>query len=81
MGLCSNGVHGEFLPEGFLFTPVSKPVIDSDFSDQIGAKALSFGGRDTPLKTLSSMGNRFYRVKITVLILFEEKKFKENTAR
>lgn len=63
MGLSSDGVHGQLLPEGLLFSPVGKPVIDSDFSDQIRAEALSFGGGDTSLKTLGSAGTQMYKVK------------------
>lgn len=53
----SDCIHGQLLPEGFLFTPVGEPVVDSHFRDQIRAEALSFGGGDTSLKTLSSVGN------------------------
>ncbi len=58
VGRHSDGIHGQLLPEGFLFTPVGKPVIDSHFGDQIRAEALSFGGGDASLKTLGSVGNR-----------------------
>lgn len=62
VGLCSDGVHGQLLPEGFLFPPVSKPVVDSHFSDQIRAEALSFGGRHTSLKTLGPARKPVYKV-------------------
>lgn len=63
MGLSSDGVHGQLLPEGFLFSPVGKPVVDSHFSDQIRAEALSFGGGDASLKTLGSAGKQMCKVK------------------
>lgn len=52
--LSCNGIHGQLLPEGFLFPPVGKPVIDSHLGDEIRAEALSFGGGDASLKTLGS---------------------------
>lgn len=61
MGLRRDGVHGQLLPEGLLFAPVGKPVIDSHFGDQIRAEALSFGGGDASLNTLGSVGNRCAR--------------------
>ena len=56
VGLWSDGVHGQLLPESFLFAPVGEPVVDSHFGDQIRAEALSFGGGDASLETLSSAG-------------------------
>lgn len=64
MGLCSDGVHSQLLSEGFLFSPVGKPVVDSHLSDQIRAKTLSFGGGDSSLKTLSSAGTDAQREKL-----------------
>lgn len=54
VGRYGDGVHGQLLPEGFLFAPVGEPVVDSHFSDQIRAEALSFGGGDASLKTFGS---------------------------
>lgn len=45
------GVHGQLLPERFLFPAVCKPVVDTDLSDQVGAQAMGFGWRDTSLQT------------------------------
>lgn len=58
VGRYGDGIHCQLLPEGFLLTPVGKPVIYPHFSDQIRAEALSFGGGDASLKTLGSAGNR-----------------------
>lgn len=60
---CSDGVHSQLLPEGFLLTSVGKPVINSHFGDQVRAKSLSFGRGDASLKTLSSAGNEVEDVK------------------
>lgn len=62
MGRYSDGVHGQLLPEGFLFTPVGEPVIDPHLGDQIRAEALSFGRGDASLKTLGSAGKTNVRV-------------------
>lgn len=45
------GVHGQLLPESFLFPAVCKPVVDTDLSDQVGPQAMGFGGGDTSLQT------------------------------
>lgn len=68
MGGCADGVHGQLLPEGFLFTPVGKPVVDSHFRYQIRAEALSFGGGDASLKTLRSAGNRWHKKKLGLML-------------
>lgn len=45
------GIHGQLLPECFLFPAVCKPVVDTDLSDQVGAQAVGFGRGDTSLQT------------------------------
>lgn len=45
------GIHGQLLPECFLFPAVCKPVVDTDLSDQVGAQAMGFGGGDPSLQT------------------------------
>lgn len=57
VGLRIDGVHGQLLPEGFLFSAVGEPVVDAYLRDQIRAQALSFGGGHTSLETLRSAGN------------------------
>lgn len=57
------GVHGQLLPEGFLFASVGKPVVDSHFCDQVRAEALSFGRGYASLETLGSAGNKLYKVR------------------
>lgn len=59
--LPGDGVHGQLLPEGFLFPPVCKPVIDSHLRHQVGAEALSLGGGDASLQTLGPDGQRLER--------------------
>lgn len=56
VGLRVDGVHGQLLPEGLLLPPVGEPVVDAHLGDQIGAQALSFGGRHASLETLGSVG-------------------------
>lgn len=69
VGWRSNGVHGQLLPEGFFLAPVGKPVVDPHFCDQIGAKALRFGGGDASLKTLGPAGeNRRWSHSILTLL-------------
>lgn len=63
MGWCSDGVHGQLLPEGFLLTSVGKPVVDSHLCDQIRAKALRLGRGDPSLKALGSVGKQMHKVK------------------
>lgn len=63
MRLPGDGVHGQLLPEGFLFPPVCEPVIDSHLCHQVGAEALSFGGGDASLQTLSPDGRRLGKWK------------------
>lgn len=58
VGLRVDGVHGQLLPEGFLFSPVGEPVVDAHLRDQIGAEALSLGGWHASLETFGSAGNR-----------------------
>lgn len=45
------GIHGQLLPERFLFPAVCKPVVDTNLSDQVGAQAMGFGGGDASLQT------------------------------
>lgn len=45
------GIHGQLLAECLLLPAVCKPVVDADFSDQVGAQAMGFGGGDTSLQT------------------------------
>lgn len=45
------GVHGQLLPECFLFPTVCKPVVDTDLGDQVGAQAMGFGRGDASLQT------------------------------
>lgn len=57
VGRRGDSVHGQLLPEGFLFTPVGEPVVDSNFRHQVRSETLSFGGGDASLKALGSEGN------------------------
>lgn len=43
------GIHGQLLPEGLLLPAISKPIVDTDLSDQVGAQAMSFGWGDASL--------------------------------
>lgn len=45
------GIHGQLLPERLLLPAVCKPVVDTDFGDQVGAQAMGLGGGDTSLQT------------------------------
>lgn len=45
------GIHGQLLPERFLFPAVGKPVVDANLGDQVGAQAVGFGGGDASLQT------------------------------
>lgn len=45
-------IKGQFVAEGLLFTAVGKPVVNSHFSDEVGAQASELGRRHPPLKTL-----------------------------
>lgn len=58
VGLRVDGVHGQLLPEGFLFSPIGEPVVDANLCDQIGAEALSLGGWHASLETFGSVGNK-----------------------
>lgn len=58
VGLRVDGVHGQLLPEGFLFSAVGEPVVDAYLRDQIRAQALSLGGGHASLETLGSAANR-----------------------
>lgn len=71
VGLRVDGVHGQLLPEGFLFSAVGEPVIDADLCDQIRAQALSFGGGHASLETLGSAGNKQARWEISGSVRIE----------
>lgn len=68
VGRCTVGVHGQLLSEGFLFTPVCKPVVDSHLCNQVRAEALSFGGGHASLETFRSAGNTLRKLEIEYTI-------------
>lgn len=71
VGLRVDGVHGQLLPEGFLFSAVGEPVVDAYLCDQIRAQALSFGGGHASLETLSSAGNKQASWEVSGSVMIE----------
>lgn len=71
VGLRVDGVHGQLLPEGLLFSAVGKPVVDAHLCDQIRAQALSFGGGHASLETLGSAGHRQARWEVSGRAMIE----------
>lgn len=81
VGLRVDGVHGQLLSEGFLFSPVGEPVVDANLCDQIRAQALSFGGGHASLETLGPAGNRQARWDVSGSVRMEPPFQEEGVAR
>lgn len=62
-------VEGQFVTESLLFTTVSKPVVYSNFSNQVGAEASKLGGRHAPLE---AFGPERRRVHICAICRFKD---------